>query len=97
MLYNSTKLATKWLKDNRISVLDCPSQSPDLSHRENASGQSCEGVCACVGLCVWVCVCNKPVPPVLSGENGWKLLISSEKLGKKSNKQTKNTLKYFDI
>ena len=32
---HTAKLVTKWLKDNKLSVLDWKSQSPDLNPREN--------------------------------------------------------------
>ena len=32
---HSSKVVAKWLKDNKIKVLECPSQSPDLNPKEN--------------------------------------------------------------
>ena len=32
---HTSKLVTKWLKDNKVKVLDRSSQSPDLKHIEN--------------------------------------------------------------
>ena len=32
---HTSKVVTKWLKDNKVKVLECPSQSPDLNHIDN--------------------------------------------------------------
>ena len=33
---HTSKVVAKWVKDNKVKVFECPSQSPDLNPIENA-------------------------------------------------------------
>ena len=61
---HTSKVAAKWLKDNKVKVLEWPSQSPDLNPIEK-----------CVSRTEKVCVSKEaykpdPVRPALSGGMG---------------------------
>ena len=36
---HASKVVEKWLKDNKVKVLECPSQSPDLKPIENVGAE----------------------------------------------------------